>query len=370
MTTAVPLADLFTTQDWFTLLDASLTGIHLARPLYAPDGTELVDFVLEYVNPAGQRMTGLPEQPNDTLLNRFPHAAAAGIFHYYRRVFETGESATYKTNYQADGLDNYFCIVARRSGERLVVSFTDTSDQDRSAVEQALRESQAAEQLARAEVEGQRQRFYEVLMALPAQVATYQGPDHVYNLVNAAYRRYFPAQALPGRSLREVLPETGEQGVLAVMDRVYQTGEPHYFQELEVWLDFTGGSQDRRQLFLNLYFHPLRNARGEVDGLLDFSYDVTAQVLARRQVEHLNQELEARVQMRTHEAETARAEAERQRRQWYDLFMRAPASICIFDGPEWVYAFVNPGYQAMFPGRALLGKRLVDALPEVADQPL
>jgi signal transduction histidine kinase len=76
------------------------------------------------------------------------------------------------------------------------------------------------------------------------------------------------------------------------------------------------------------------------------------------------------VQARTQEAEAARAEAERQRQQWYDLFMRAPASICIFDGPQWVYEFVNPGYQAMFPGRELLGKRLVDALPEVADQPL
>jgi PAS domain-containing protein len=90
----------------------------------------------------------------------------------------------------------------------------------------------------------------------------------------------------------------------------------------------------------------------------------------RRHVEQLNQELEARVQARTQEAEAARAEAERQRQQWYDLFMRAPASICIFDGPQWVYQFVNPCYQAMFPGRALLGKRLVDALPEVADQPL
>jgi PAS domain-containing protein len=72
MTAAVPLADLFTAEDWFTLLDVSLTGIHLARPVYASNGTELVDFVIEYVNPAGQRMTGLPEQPGDTLLNRFP----------------------------------------------------------------------------------------------------------------------------------------------------------------------------------------------------------------------------------------------------------------------------------------------------------
>jgi len=73
---------------------------------------------------------------------------------------------------------------------------------------------------------------------------------------------------------------------------------------------------------------------------------------------------------RTTQAQVARAEAERQRQQWEQLFLRAPAAICIFDGPEWVYEFVNPGYQAMFPGRALLGQRLVNALPEVADQPL
>ena len=75
------------------------------------------------------------------------------------------------------------------------------------------------------------------------------------------------------------------------------------------------------------------------------------------------------MQERTGQLDAAQAATERQRRQWHELFMRAPASICIFYGSEWVYEFVNLGYQAMFPGRALLDKRLVDALPEVADQP-
>jgi signal transduction histidine kinase len=369
MTTAVPLADLFTAQDWFTLLDVSLTGIHLARPVYASNGTEIVDFFIEYVNPAGQRMTGLPEQPGDTLLNLFPHAVAAGIFHYYRRVFETGESATYQTNYQADGLDNYFHIVARRSGERLVVSFTDTSDQDRSAVEEALRESQATEQHAHAVVEQQRHRLREVLTQLPAYIAVYQGPDHIYQFVNPAYQSLFPHRSFLGRPFREGTPESVELGVVALFDQVYRTGEPVYLREMEGWFDFHGNGQPV-QVFLNISLHPLRNVQGHIDGVLDFTYDVSEQVRARRQVEQLNQELEARVQARTQEAEAARDATERQRRQWEDLFMRAPAGICIFDGPEWVYQFVNPGYQALFPGRELLGKRLVDALPEVADQPL
>jgi PAS domain S-box-containing protein len=111
---------------------------------------------------------------------------------------------------------------------------------------------------------------------------------------------------------------------------------------------------------------PVLDAQGQVQYIIQAVQNVTASHVAQQQV----RESHARVQERTRQLEAARAATERQRRQWYELFRRAPASICIFDGPEWVYEFVNPGYQAMFPGRALLGKRLLDALPELAGQPL
>lgn len=126
------------------LLDVSLTGVNVLRPVYDPAG-EITDFAIEYLNPAGQRMTGLAERPGGTLLTRFPATIATGILAYYRRAYADKNAGSYEVNYQADELDNYFRLAARRSGDLLVVSFTDTSDQDRSAVEQALRESQAAE---------------------------------------------------------------------------------------------------------------------------------------------------------------------------------------------------------------------------------
>ena len=218
MTATVPLTDLFTSEDWFALLDVSLTGIHLVRPVYAPEGPAIVDFAIEYLNPAGQRMTGLPEQPGGTLLGRFPHALAKGIFAYYQRVFETGEQLTFETNYQADGLDNFFQFSARRSGAHLLVSFTDTADQTRSAVEQTLRESQALEQAAYAVAEQQRQRFREVLTQMPAFIAVYQGPDHVYQFVNPAYQRLFPHRSFLGKPFREGTPEAVELGVVALFD--------------------------------------------------------------------------------------------------------------------------------------------------------
>ncbi|RZK28081.1 MAG: hypothetical protein EOO63_12035, partial [Hymenobacter sp.] len=296
-----PAADLL-----HDLLAVSLTGVNVLHPVYDPSG-EIADFTIDYVNPAGQRMTGLAEQPGGTLLTRFPGAVAAGIHTYYQRVFNQGEVQPYEVNYQADGLDNYFQFQARRSGERLVVSFTDTAGQERSAVERALRESQDAEQAARAEAEAQRQRFYNVLQHLPAQVATYHGPDHVYQFINSRYQQYFATQTLLGRSIREVIPEVGEQGIFALMDRVYQTGESFSDPKAEAWMDFTGTGR-LEQVFLNLSFHALRDVQGRIDGLLDFSTDVTEQVQARRQLEQLNEELEARAQVRAQELVQAQAE--------------------------------------------------------------
>ncbi|MGI4866389.1 MAG: PAS domain-containing protein [Janthinobacterium lividum] len=369
MTAAVPLADLFTPEDWFALLDVSLTGIHLVRPVYELDGTGIVDFAIEYLNPAGQRMTGLAEQPGGTLLGRFPHALAAGIFAYYRRVFETGEQLTYQANYQADGLDNFFQFSARRSGAHLLVSFTNTSTEDRSAVEETLRESQAAERAARAEAEQQRQRFWEVLTQMPAYIAVYQGPDHVYQFVNPAYQSLFPHRSFLGRPFREGTPESVELGVVALFDQVYQTGEPVYLREMEGWFDFHGTGQPV-QVFLNISLHPLRNVQGQIDGVLDFTYDVSEQVRARQQLQQLNQELENRVQARTVELQAARTESEAQRVRLEQVFQNAPAAIAVYDGPELVFELVNPVYQALLPGRSLLGKSVRQAFPEVAELPI
>ncbi len=291
------------------LLTVSLTGIIFYTPVYDPAGSgELIDFAFDYLNPAAQRMMRMPERPTLTHTEQWPQSKAHGTFAFHIDAFLSGEPRAYEVNYQADGYDNYYRLAARRSGRGLVVSFTDTADQPRTAVEVALRESQAREQQALAEAEAQRQRFHEVLMELPAYVAVYHGSDHIYQLVNPAYQGLFPHRSFLGRPFREGTPEANELGVVAVFDRVYQTGEPFYAQEMEGWFDIHGTGQPV-QLFINLYLHPLRNAQGHIDGILDFSYDVTAQVLARREAEQLNQELEVRVFERTQALRHAQAES-------------------------------------------------------------
>jgi signal transduction histidine kinase len=349
------------------LLEVSLPGIILFRPVYVADDTATVlDLAYVHLNPAAQQMLHLPAQPPETLLTRYPHTLTTGIFAFCRDTFLSGQSGEYAVHYPYDGLNNFFRLSARRCGELLVVGFTDTAGQDRNQVEQALRESQALEQAAHAEGEVQRQRFYDVLTQLPAHVAVHEGPDHVFTLVNPSYQRLAPNRNLLGQPIREAWPELVSQGILEVLDQVYQTGEPFVGLELPFQVDFTRTGQVE-QVYFNAFFLPLRDVQGQIKGVLDFSYDVTEQVQARRQLEQLNQELETRVQVRTREVEAAHAEAEQQRRQWYDLFLHAPAAICILKGPELVYEFLNPRYQQFFPERQLLGKPLREALPELAD---
>ncbi len=344
------------------------TGAALYAPVYDAHG-EVVDFRFVRLNPAGQRLLGLPAQPPRTLREYYPNSMLTGIFAQYRTAYLTGQASTYDVPYEGDGLDTYFRLVAQRSGELLVVNFTDMADLPCSEVEQSLRESRAREQAARAEAEAERQHFYDVLMQLPASVATNRGPAHVYELVNPRYQQLFQSRHLQGLPLREALPELPGQGIIEKLDRVYATGEAHYDWEQETWVDVTDTGQPE-QRYYNVLFQPLRDAHGQVDGLLNFAYDVTEQVAARRQLQQLNQELETRVAERTRQLEAAQATTERQRQQWEEVFLRAPAAICILKGPEWVYEFMNPGYKSLFPGRAMLGKPLLEALPELQDQPL
>ena len=290
------------------LLAISLTAVNLLRPVFGPDGSELVDFAVEYLNPAAQRITGLPERPvGISTRGRFPDIFANGVFDFYRQVFATGQPGRYDFNYQADGFDNYFQVAAARSGPLLVVSFTDTADHARTPVELALRASQAAERAARAEAEARRQQLEDLLLQAPAPILSLTGPAHTIVLANPLYQQLFGQRPLVGKTIRQALPELAGQPYFGYLDAVYRTGETFYGNELPVRFDRTGTGELEVGYF-NFINQATRDAAGAVSGVLVFAFDVSAQVLARQQMETLNQELEAGVAERTRQVRALNAE--------------------------------------------------------------
>ena len=323
------------------LLAVSLTGIIFYTPVYGPDG-DLVDFAFAYLNAAAQRMMNMPAQPTATHRQQWPHSQEYGTFAFHVDAFVSGEPRHFDVNYQSDGHDNYYRLAARRSGEGLLVSFTDTADHPRSAVEVALRESQARTQqelLEAAERRAQEQeRFYQVFEQTPACIGLLRGPEHAFEYVNPAYQQLFSSRQLVGRPLAEALPEAVSYGFLDLLNRVYQTGETFYGTELPLRLEQFDG-QPGKQMYFTFTYQAYRE-NSTIAGISIFAYDVSEQVLARQQAIWQEQLL-------------------------HTLFLEAPAAICILDGPDFIYELVNPGYQALFPERQLLGRPLLEALPEI-----
>jgi PAS domain S-box-containing protein len=80
---------------------------------------EVVDFRVEYVNPAACRIAGRTPQElrGADLLQVLPGMRAAGLFDLYADVVRTGESRQVETHYTHDGLDLWLRLTAVRLGE-------------------------------------------------------------------------------------------------------------------------------------------------------------------------------------------------------------------------------------------------------------
>ena len=56
-----------------------------------------------------------------------------------------------------------------------------------------------------------------------------------------------------------------------------------------------------------------------------------------------------------------------EQRKFEAVFYGSEAPLVIFKGPDMVYEMLNDTYQSIYPGRELLGKPLLDAVPELAN---
>ncbi|GAB2967509.1 hypothetical protein GCM10027048_42790 [Hymenobacter coalescens] len=109
---------------------------------------------------------------------------------------------------------------------------------------------------------------------------------------------------------------------------------------------------------------PRRNAEGQITMWVGGAIDIHDQ---KQMVQELLDSNEQQAVL-SDQAYQAYQLAESQRETFHNLLMQAPALICILRGPEHRFDFVNPRYQQLFRGRLLMGRPVVEALPEVVDQ--
>jgi len=70
------------------------------------------------------------------------------------------------------------------------------------------------------------ERLRALFRQAPGFMCMLRGPEHRIELANAAYMQLVGHRDILDKPVREALPETEDQGFIALLDRVYATGEP------------------------------------------------------------------------------------------------------------------------------------------------
>lgn len=129
----------------------------------------------------------------------------------------------------------------------------------------------------------ERERLQTMFEQAPGFMAMLSGPQHVFELANAAYLQLIGARPLLGRTVRDALPEASEQGFFELLDRVFETGEAFTGAALPMRLPPRAGVL-RSQRYVDVVFQPVRDADGQVRGVFIQGSDVTERITAEKAV--------------------------------------------------------------------------------------
>ena len=131
-------------------------------------------------------------------------------------------------------------------------------------------------------VQYQKGLFERLVQSAPIGIAVLHGPEHRFVLVNEVQRGLFPMiPTFEGRTVAEVWPEQADF-FTPFLDRVFQTGEPHYAVDA-VWQ--TDKGRGLEETFYTFSYTPLYEPGGAIEGILVLSVETTEQVRIRQQIE-------------------------------------------------------------------------------------
>ncbi|HEX4683645.1 MAG TPA: ATP-binding protein, partial [Gemmatimonadaceae bacterium] len=182
----------------------------------------------------------------------------------------------------------------------------------------------------------------------PFPINLWCGPELLL-IYNDAYTQVLGAKhpdalGRPGSDVwREIWPTIGSW-----FDDIRAGGPPVYQEDARFLMERSGGPPDEAWFTFSL--SPVRDDAGEVIAFYNVATETTSRIEAERAVE------------------AARTAAERAERYLREIFAQAPAFLAVLRGENHVFDFVNDAYRRLIGNRDVIGKAVVEAVPEVVGQ--
>jgi signal transduction histidine kinase len=310
------------------------------------------EFVYELVNPNYQQLLAGRVLVGKPLLEAVPEFRGSTVWEHLQQVYRTGQ-----THQEQEVLLPFGQPASGATGGYFNHTFQARYNAHQQVDGVYVFAFDVTEQVqARQQVRHQQGLLRQIMQQVPAAIATLHGPEHRYSFFNDGYQALSGGRTHLGLPVAEVLPEVVAQGFIDLLDQVYATGEPFLGTEMPLHL-FDAATGQSEASYVDFIYQPLRDEQHQTQGILAFLVDVSDKVRARQQAEALQARLLATAQ---HQAA--------ERLAFYQVFEQSPALVALLRGPSHCYEYVNPAYQAFFPGRQLVGLDAAQAVPELQAQ--
>ena len=228
-----------------------------------PDG--LRDYRYHFVNNAFRKLFDTGDLAGLSVRDNFPHEPESW-YDDYDEVLSTGipKRLVREALSQQMLLEMYVTMLEDGSGKYLMNTIRDiTVERSR---EEALRESET--------------NIRNLIMQAPVAMALLTGPELVVELINDTFIGLWGKDAsVRGKPILEALPEMRGQAYPDILRNVYASGETYYGNEAPVLLYRRGQME---HCYFNFVNEPYRDASGRTTGIIVVAAEVTAQVVANR----------------------------------------------------------------------------------------
>ena len=210
-----------------------------------------------YVNHAAEMLLRLKAE---SLLGQihwehYPSLLGTPAEQHLRCAMSTGRTVTFEQF--LPGLYAWHAVKAVPSSFGLMIFSSDISDRVRALRDSAVREGMRS-----------------ILERVPVSITITRGQDHRIELQNAYSRSMVNGRNLEGTTLANAIPEAKLQGFIAVLDKVFATGDVFVGKEMPFIYDRDGSGKEEC-VYFDITYHPIFETDGQVSGILHLALDVS-----------------------------------------------------------------------------------------------